>query len=678
MVLAHAFWRRLGSDPRLVGAFVSVNGVDCQVVGVAPEGFTGVTHDGPDLWLSLASLPTVSSGWAKVEPWFHIVGRLKPGLDRSVARTQLQSLFPDFTPEWIKDRSSLNPSFDLRPPGRWEISGDDERDRQVHVVFSLVLITASLLILGIACLNLANMLIVQGAARSSEITVRMALGGGRGRIVRQLLIESALLAVLGGVLGTLLAVHGLRILTAWMATLPNRSGDSLQLGLNVRVLMATLALCLTTALLFGMRPALLLSKRDLADVLKGGAGRVLGSLGRRRAGLSLMVQTALAVALVLSATLLTRSALRMASPDPRFPLGDKLVVEIDPKAGGYDRIQGIRACEALADHLASLPQVKAVGTSGGVFFGGGGHYSMGEYRPGAAESGPGRPLAREAALVGVGRDYFLAMQIPLLQGRLFDPLDSAPDAEKVAIIDESLARRLRPDGNALGCLIRWGVFTKLVSDPYRVVGIVAHLPGIEFREARGQMYTPAGPNDLASCLYLHVERTRSAGLLRQRVLERVHQLDSRLPILSAATLAQKRKDNSSVWLAEFGARLGLVSAVAALFLAALGIYAIKGHMVVSRTSEIGIRMALGATHGSVMAMVLREGLALTTAGLIIGLALGLAAAKVAAHLLFRIGPIDPVSIAVTLALLGAASLLAGYLPARRAAKVDPMVALRQE
>jgi len=678
VVVSHRCWQRLGSDPKLVGAFVSVNGTDCQVVGVAPEGFTGVTHDGPDLWLSLGSLPTVSKSWARVEPWFHIVGRLKPGLSLSVAQAQLQMLFPDFKPECTKDRSSPNPSFNFRPPGRWEISGDNEQDRRLYVIFSLVLITVSLLILGIACLNLANMLIAQGAARNSEITVRMALGGGRWRIVRQLLIESALLAVLGGILGTLLAFCGVRILTAWIATLPNTSGDSLRLGLNVRVLMATLGLCLTTTLLFGLRPALLLSQRDIADVMKGGTGRVLGSLRRRRAGLSVAGQTALAVALVLSAALLTRSALRMVRPDPRFPLKDKLIIEIDPEAGGYDRVRGIQACEALADHLASLPEVKAVGTSGGVFFGGGGRCSMGEYLPGGGESGSGRPLAREAALVGVGRDYFQAMQIPLLQGRLFDRHDRLPNAEKVAIIDESLARKLRPGGNALGCLIQWGISTKLVSDPYRVVGIVAHVPGIEFREVRGQMYTPTGPKDLAPFPYLHVVSARSADLLQQLVSERIHQFDSRMPILSVATLAKKRKDNSSVWLTGFGARLALAAGAAALFLAALGIYAIKGYMVASRTSEIGVRQALGATQGNIMGMVLREGLVLTMVGLMVGLLLGLGVAKVSASLLYGVSPVDPVSIVATVALLGLASLLAGYIPARRAAKVDPMVALKYE
>jgi len=192
------------------------------------------------------------------------------------------------------------------------------------------------------------------------------------------------------------------------------------------------------------------------------------------------------------------------------------------------------------------------------------------------------------------------------------------------------------------------------------------------------MYTPAEPNQVSSCLYLCVANGGPADLLRPRIAAEIRRFDPRIPILSVATLAQVRHDNPSVWLARFCARLALTAGAAALFLAALGIYAIKGYMVASRTSEIGIRMALGATRGSIAGMVLREGLVLTVVGLLVGLGLGLGVAKVSARLLYGIRPIDPVSIVVTVALLGAASLLAGYLPARRAARVDPMEALRYE
>jgi predicted lysophospholipase L1 biosynthesis ABC-type transport system permease subunit len=204
------------------------------------------------------------------------------------------------------------------------------------------------------------------------------------------------------------------------------------------------------------------------------------------------------------------------------------------------------------------------------------------------------------------------------------------------------------------------------------------VPGIADREVRAQTYKPAQPDQLSPYLYLHIADRGSADVLRQRIFQEIHRVDPRVPVLSVATLAQKRRDDPSLWLAGFGARLALAAGTAALFLAALGIYAIKGYMVASRTSEIGIRKALGATHQDIMGMVLREGLVLTVAGLLVGLLLGLGVARVSASLLYGVSPVDPVSIIVTVVLLGAASLLASYIPARRAAKVDPMVALRCE
>jgi putative ABC transport system permease protein len=691
VVLSHRLWQRLGGNPKLVGEFLTVNGIHCQVVGVAPKDFTGVSLVGPDLWLPLGSFAAVSTWFRGRTPpgdaradWgypvmLNIIGRLKPGVNMRVTQAQLQSLIPRFRAEDPR-RWPDGASFSLRPPGRIMADLDNEVGHGESIMFSLVLMAVSTIILVIACLNLANMLIVQGASRHREIAVRLALGGGRLRIIRQLLVESGLLALLGGVLGVLLAVCGMRILNTWFATAADIVLRVLQVGLNVRVLMATLGFCLIATLLFGLRPALRLSKRDIAGEMKASGRSVLGSVHRRRGGLSVAGQIALAVALVFSASLLARSAVETARPDPRFPLDDKLVVRIDPESAGYDKVRSIQACAALADHLASLPEVKALGTSPNLFYGGGGWLSIREYLPGAQDDGPRGPRARYGAKIVAGRDYFAAMGIPLLQGRLFNPLDSAPNAEKVAIIDESLARHLRPDGNALGCLIQWGVpeMGEMIPDIFRVVGIVASMPGVQEREARPQMYTPAGADELSPYFYAHVGDRGTVETLRLRIAEEIRRVDPHIPVLSVKTLAEIRNDNPEVWAARFFARLALAAAGGALFLAALGIYAIKGYLVASRTSEIGIRKAMGATHGNILGMVLREGLVLTVVALLAGLLLGLATARVAASLLYGVSPADPLSILVTVVLLGAASLLAGYLPARRAAKVDPMTALRCE
>jgi putative ABC transport system permease protein len=685
VVLSHHLWQRLGSDPKIVGAFVSVNGIHCQAVGVAPESFTGVTLVGPDLWLPLGSYLSVvelsrgstrrvnASADRDYPLGLHLVGRLAPGVSMPVAQAQLQSLVPRLKagyPKQWRDNSSLY----LRRPGRFAV---DQDERLVNTIISLVLMGVSAVILVIACLNLANMLVVQGAGRHREIAVRMAIGGGRWRIIRQLLIESLLLALLGGVLGFLLAFWGTRILNVWIAAAQDPELRWLRPGLNVRVLAATLGFCLVATLLFGLRPALWLSRRDIAGGMKESGGAVLGPARRRRGGFSALCQTALAVVLVMSATLFTRSALQLARPDPRFNLEDKLVIQIDPLSAGYDRAGSVQVCEALADYLASLPGVKAVGMSPSFSFGGGSGLLIYESVPGGGNDGSRKLIAQYAGLSDVGRDYFAALAIPLLQGRPFDRLDSAPGAERVMIIDESLARKLRPDGNALGCFIQYGLFTDY-SEPYRVVGIVPNVAGIGARETRPQTYKPVQSDQVSSHLYLHVADGRSAAALTQRIAEEIHRVDASVPVLSVTTLAQRHRGDPAVWAAGFGARLALAAGAAALFLAALGIYAIKGFMVASRTSEIGIRKALGATQGNIMGMVLREGLVLTVVGLLVGLLLGLGVAKVSASLLYGVRPVDPVSIIVTVALLGAASLLASYIPARRAAKVDPMVALRCE
>jgi len=696
VVLSYPLWQRLGGDPKLVGEYVNVNGAVCQVVGVAPQGFTGTSLLGPGLWVPLGNwvlmgnYANILRNRGQTRPanagadWGYpgglgTIGRLKPGVSMSVAQTQLQALIPRFRAEDPKEWPAAA-SFSLRPPDRLYL--DSPLSRLYDTIYSLILMVGSVVTLLIVCLNLASMLIVQGASRHREIAIRLAVGGGRLRIIRQLLVESALLALLGGVLGVLLAVCGMRILNVWFAGANWEVTRAMRVGLNIRILMGTLGFCLMATLLFGLRPALRLSRRDLAEEMKASGGSVLGAIRRRRSGFSVAGQIALAVVLVLIAALLTRSALETARPDPRFHLEHTLVVRLDPESAGYDKVQSIQACETLADHLASLPPVKALGIAPRLSYGGGGWRTIREYRPGAEEGQSGGPRARYTNMLAIGRDYLPALEVPLLQGRLFDRRDSVPDAEKVAIINETLAHRLRPDGSALGCLVQWGVVERFgywCPDVYRVVGVVAGLPGIREREARPQMYVPAaGPDDVTSYLYLHVRDREAVETLRSQMVREIHRIDPRIPVLSVTTLAEIRDDDIIIWNARFHARLALAAGVVALFLAALGIYAIKGYTVTSRTSEIGIRMAMGATRRSIMAMILREGLVLTVVALLAGLLLGLAVARVGISQLYGVSPADPASIIITVTLLGAASLLASYIPARRAAKIDPMEALRYE
>jgi len=697
-VLSFRAWQRLGTDPEMVGQHVRVNGVSCEVIGVAPEGFTGVTHLGPDLWLPLGSYLSVvrlsrgvhrpgkeASDWGY--PDVIPVGRLKPGLSMSAAQAQLQALAPRLKDKYPRQWKA-NSSLYLHQPPRFAIINDDSEGAAMAGL-SLVLMGVSAAVLLIACLNLASMMIVQGARRHREIAVRLALGGNRMQIIRQLLIESLLLALLGGVFGLLLALWSIRALNNWVVALqcPLDIVDALRVGLSMRVLLVTLGFCLIATILFGLRPALGLSRRDIVGELKESGNVMFMPLKRKRVRLSLLCQIALAVVLVMGAALFTRGAVKALRPSSEFSFKGKLLVKLDTFAAGYDLARNQQVYETLVDRLRLLPGIRAVSLSASFPFAEGGRSGYGgvvrEYVPGIENDrdresgGPPRLVKGGPDVHMVGADYFEALGMPLLQGRPLQRLDSVPVAEKVVIVDEQIARRLRPNGNALGCLITFGWETS----PYRVVGIVPTLRiATDDDIPSTQMYLPMAADSRPTFIQIRVAETLDDNevALQENIRTFIREIDPQLPILLLKSLADCYHDNPFVWTATISAKLAAIFGAMALFLASLGIYAVKGYMVASRTSEIGIRKALGATHRDIMGMVFREGTVMTLAGLVVGLLLGLGAARLIASLLYGIGPVDPISIAVAVALLGAASLLASYFPARRAAKIDPMEALRYE
>jgi len=697
-VLSFRAWQRLGADPEMVGQHVRVNGVSCEVIGVAPKGFTGVTHLGPELWLPLGSYLRVvrlSRGvhrpGKQVSDWGYPdvipVGRLKPGLSMSAAQAQLQALAPRLKDKYPRQWKA-NCSIYLHRPPRFAIFNDHNEGAALSG-FSLVLMGVSAAVLLIACLNLAGMMIVQGARRHREIAVRLALGGGRLQIIRQLLIESMLLALLGGVFGLLLALWSTRALNNWVAALqcPLDIVDALRVGLNVRVLLVTLGFCLIATILFGLRPALGLSRRDIVGELKESGNVMLMPLKRKRVRLSLLCQIALAVVLVMGAALFTRGAVKALRPSSEFSFDGKLLVKLDTFAAGYDLTHSQQVYETLVDRLRSLPGIRTVSLSASFPFAEGGRSGYGgvvrEYVPGiendkGRESGGFPRLVKGAPEVHtVGADYFEAMGMPLLQGRPLHRLDSVPDAEKVVIIDEQIARRIRPNGNALGCLITYGWETS----PCRVVGIVPTLRIATDNDVPSpQIYLPMAADSRPTFIHIRVTDIlhENEVALQKNIRTLIREIDPQLPILLLTSLADCYHDNLTVWMATIGAKLAAIFGMMALFLASLGIYAVKGYMVASRTRDIGIRKALGATHRDIMGMVIREGMALTVTGLIVGLFLAFAAGRLIGSLLYGVDPVDPLSIAVAVILLGLASMLASYIPARRAAKIDPMEALRYE
>ncbi len=696
-ILSHQMWQQHGADPNVVGRQIALNGTFFRVVGVAPEHFTGATLIGPDLWLPMGAYGSVAHlGWERperypIDQWSYpnhvmLMGRLKPGLSLSTAQAHLQLLIPALKtnyPRWLTDKSFLRIS---RAPRLSSSSEGDDRKALSRVSMFLMAVSGAVLL--IACLNLANMMVIQGTARHREIAIRMAIGGGRLRIIRQLLIESLLLAVIGGGFGLILAFWGTQILNAWMGGLSPYMdlAGALKGDLNIHVLVATLAMCLIATILFGLKPALRLSRRDIVTDIKESARSTAGPTRRRwrflPRGLSVVGQIALSVVLVMGATLFARSAIRMTQLNPGFRMDNKLLVEVEPLAGGYDLDRSIEICEMLADQLAAMPGIKAACTASGSPIAKGGDFccEVRVYTANLENDETQAKLHRDAPTIHcVGKNYFKSIDLPLLQGRAFRELDMVPDAEKVAIIDEQLAKKLWPEGDALGSYFQTGFME--FEDPRRVVGIVPHLQKIsDDKIDRQQIYEPLNPNRTPCQFHLLISDSalRNRAALAKRIRAEIQRIAPEMPVLSIQSLAEFQHGNYVLSYTRFGAKMAMAFGTMALFLAALGIYAVKGYMVASRTPEIGIRKALGATAGNIMTLVFRQGLIHTIAGLIAGLLLGLATARLVNRFLYGLDALDPVSILTTIALLALASFLAGYIPAKRAARIDPMEALRYE
>jgi putative ABC transport system permease protein len=688
-VLTYQFWQEQGGDPNIMGDSLLLNGVPCRVIGVTPKGFKGPFSMGPDCWLSLGCSGRVNHRKHRKLSYplmMRLTGRLRPGVSMLGAQTQLQSMINPLKTTFPKPGSKTGGTWTLYTLPRLFFGGQGS-DHAILSGASLFFLGVSGMVLLIACLNLANMMIIQGTARHREIAIRIAIGGGRWRIIQQLLIEALVMALLGGVLGVALAFGGTRVLNAWVLAggsteIPRSAVSALCVRLEMRVLLATLGCCMIATVLFGLKPALRLSKRDVIGDLKDAGIGVIRSVRKRRRwvprGMSVVSQITLSVVLVMGAGLFIRSALNVAYHDHGYSTRGKLYLKIDPGAAGYDQQRSIQIYRQLTDHLRALPQIAALSEAGGPSVGGNGDELMlREYVPGSENNHAGTLLAKRIDNKTVGVDYFDTLDISLLQGRVFTPLDSVPDAERVVIIDVQLAQKLRPLGSALGCLIQYG--QRFASDPHRVIGVVSTVSEVtDSGEHPPFIYKPRAFNSLPGEIMIKLKPSVSEATFLNELPQEIRRIDPRLPIVSLESLIKHLRSHPTVWFTGLGARLAIIFGSMSLFLASLGVYAVKGYMVASRTPELGIRKALGATHWDVMCLVFREGLVLTMVGLVLGLLIGWGIARLISSLFYGVNALDPVSISITVALLGITTMIAGYIPARRAAKVDPMVALRYE
>jgi predicted permease len=696
VIVSHRYWKSRGSDPNLVGRTLKINGQIYTIIGVAPEEFTGTTAIfSPEVWLPLGMHDRVLNDFmenkralaARDNSCLFVVGRLKTGMsperadaELAVSASQLEKAFPAEN----KDYTVI-----ARPLTRVSTSTNPQDDSELTTT-SVLLLSMAAVVLLIACLNLANMLLARATARRKEFAIRLALGGGRGRLLRQLLIEGMILSLLGGSAGLLLAYWGTSVLVSSMeAMIP------LQIifhsGPDLRVLAALMGFCVVSTLVSGIGPALKASRPDVVGDLKEHAGE--DSRGKRRRWLArrnvlVVAQMSLSLALLTAAGLFIRSALRAGDANPGFSMEGGLILEVDPGLAGYNETRGRETYRNLLEKLRSVPGVESASMAVSVPYG---ILSLGKdvYKAGDLPQGKSADPQAEGKHVGarynvVGEDYFRTVGLTVLRGRAFSRSEAELNSgSRVAVIDESLARRLWPNEDALGKQVQFGGEEgEKGPKEIEVVGIVSPVKYNLFEKTPPPfVYVPFGQK-YQSGMNVHLKISASGkqaeASLIQSVRREVRMFDEQLPVIGLKTLQGHLDTSIEVWMVRTGAMLFTVFGAVALFLSVVGVYGVKAYTVARRTREIGIRMALGATSGNTLWLVLREGLTLTAVGVAIGLALGLGIGRLLSNMLFEVSAADPlIFISAPLMLTGVA-LIACYIPARRAAKINPITALRYE
>ena len=663
-VLSTGLWqRRFGRDSNILGKKLSLDSGLFTIVGVAPLGFR-IPGSESELWIPYTPDPKDFLPSNRGVHTLKVLARLRPGVSRERAQSEMRNIARRLAQEHPDSNAGL--SVDLVPL-REQLIGDIR-----PTLWILMAAVAAVLL--IACVNVAHLLLARASAREKEIAIRTALGANPGRLVRQLLTESVLLALIAGFFGLLLAYWGAWIL-AKLA--PPGLPQAEEIPMDWRVLAFTMGVSVTTGLAFGLAPAVASARSNLNLVLRsGGRGGTGGRTRTRMRDVLLVCEVASSAALLIAAGLLLRSLVRLQEVDPGFRADHVLTMQLSLPQASYPGLKVGLFYEQLLDHIARLPGVESAGICRFLPLSGddaGANFKIeGQPRLGAAD----QPRARFRTASG---GYFAALGIPLLRGRLFNSRDNQ-QTPKVVIINETAARRYWPDVNPIGKRILSGFDDSQWSTVIGVVRDVKHA-GLDTETSPETYYhylqlPPEAMNFAEATMALAIRTNTDPASMTSSVRGELRTLDPSLPVFNAH--AMQDLIQGSVAQPRFRAFLIGTFAGLALVLATLGLYGVVAYSVSQRTTELGIRIALGALPGNILKLVVFRAAGLAVIGLAIGISATLAASRIMSRFLFGVGPYDPITLAATCLLILSVALAASFFPAVRAARVDPAIALRAE
>jgi len=669
-VISYALWtNKFGSDPNAVGRTMNLNSTPYTIIGVAPRGFKGTLSlaNAEEVWLTTSMKDQIFAGF--LAEFFNdrrflnmtIFGRLKPGSALPQAEASLRTIASRLEAEYPKDNAGRSVALTSLAEAAVGTNNHDQ-----FTLAGAMMLGAVGLVLLIACANLANLLLAQAARREKEMTVRSALGAGRGRLLRQLLTESTLLSLAGAAVGLLIAYWGRNILWSYRPSFIQQ--NDVDLSLDSHVLLFTLGIALITGALFGAVPAIKASSPNLADTLKaGGRGNSVGWRANPARSLLVVVETALALVALIGAGLFIRSQQNAQRIDPGFESEKLFMMAFDLGALHYNEGKAQQFFRSAVERASTVPGVQFATVSANFPIGGGLGRTV--FPEGQDETTGYRGTL--TTLNSVTPNFFDTLRIPLVRGRVFTDTDRT-DTQRVAVINEAMANHFWPGQEALGKRFHFFDEPQL----REVVGIVKNTVVAQIGEdPQPVAYLPM-TQDYSPIATVQVRTTGRPESVISAVRSSVQSLDPNLALTNVQTIHELM--DQGLWPARMGAALLTLFGVLALVLAAVGVYGVLSYSVNQQRQEIGIRRALGAQAGDVLRLVAGQGLRLALVGLAVGLALSFAFTRALASLLYNVSATDPATFGGVTAILLVVALLACYIPARRATQVDPLVALRYD